>query len=104
MACSSKICNQWEKEWFFFFWELPGSGTWNREVQNGRWRSFIIWIVRTDLNKKKSVFYGVIFPFTYTSSWGYFAESSEQRIGTSPSRVATQAEPQTFNCCKQYPP
>jgi len=34
---------------------------------------------------------------TYTRSWGYFAESSEHRIGASPRRVATQAEPQIFN-------
>lgn len=40
----------------------------------------------------------------YTRSCGNLAESFEQRIGTSPRSVATQAEPQLFNCCKQYPP
>lgn len=80
----------------------------NRDDQNGRWIVLINSIVRTELCKKKEYNCEWMIhadeQITYTRSCGNLAESFEQRIGTSPRSVATQAEPQLFNWCKQYPP
>ncbi len=80
---------------------LPGLGIVNNDDQNGRWIFLIMRIVRTELRKKILVSILIISRMTYTRSWGYFANSSEQRIGESPRSVATQAEPQIFNWFKQ---